>query len=163
MNPPIKYLTQHLLNDVAYQSRQSPRLRQNYNFHQDPDKVQRFLNVLQPGTYIRPHRHLRAPGQDGFEFFLSLQGSLGLILFQADGEIIQKETISATGTIKGIELPEGTFHTILALEANTVILEIKEGPYNPQTDKEFLPQFPLEQTPEAGVCLQAWEKEFSCH
>jgi hypothetical protein len=67
---------------------------------------------------------VRSSGHNGFEFFLSLQGSLGLILFHANGEIFRREKISATGALKGVELPEGLFHTILALE-------IKEGLYNP--------------------------------
>ena len=31
-----------------------PKAAQNHNLHQESDLVQRFLNVLQPGTYVRP-------------------------------------------------------------------------------------------------------------
>lgn len=60
--PPIKRLNQELLDNIANRARSSPRLRQNYNFHELSEKVQRFINVLQPGTYVRPHRHCRAGG-----------------------------------------------------------------------------------------------------
>jgi cupin fold WbuC family metalloprotein len=69
-SPPIKLLTQDLLDEVVTNSRHIPRQRQNYNFHDLSEKVQRFVNVLQPGTYVRPHRHLRPDGVNGFEFFV---------------------------------------------------------------------------------------------
>ncbi|XZN89718.1 MAG: WbuC family cupin fold metalloprotein [Microcoleus sp.] len=53
-SPPIKLLTQELLDEVAANSRHNPRQRQNYNFHDLSEKVQRFVNVLQPGTYVPP-------------------------------------------------------------------------------------------------------------
>lgn len=67
-SPPIKRLTQELLDNIAQLARSSPRLRQNYNFHNESEKVQRFINVLQPGTYVRPHRHHRTAGINGLSF-----------------------------------------------------------------------------------------------
>jgi cupin fold WbuC family metalloprotein len=64
------------------------KLRAAYDFHEPPEKVQRFLNALQPGTYVRPHRHLRDAGVNGFEFFLVLQGSLGLLILDEQGQVI---------------------------------------------------------------------------
>lgn len=157
--PPIKRLTQELINQVVEKSRQNRRLRQNYNFHELHENVQRFINVIQPGTYIRPHRHLRPLNINGFEFFLVLQGELGLIIMNEEGTIIHRERVGG-GDIYGIELPEGTPHTLVALAPNTVILEIKEGPYDIQTDKEFLPQFPVEGTPEAKGWVKLWENSF---
>lgn len=153
---PIKRLTQDLLDTIAHQSRTSPRQRQNYNFHELTDRVQRFLNVLQPGTYVRPHCHRRMPGVNGFEFFLVLQGELGLVVMDQLGQVLQIERVSAQGPTQAIELPEGTYHTLVALAADTVILELKEGPYNPQTDKDFIPTFPLEGTPEAVALVDRW-------
>ncbi|NJR49155.1 MAG: WbuC family cupin fold metalloprotein [Leptolyngbyaceae cyanobacterium CSU_1_3] len=158
---PIKLLTQDLFDTIAQKASQNSRLRQNYNFHELSDKVQRFLNVLQPGTYVRPHRHTWATEVNGFEFFLVLQGSLGMILMNEQGEVTHTEKLSATGATRGMELTEGTYHTLVCLAPDTVILELKEGPYNPQSDKGFLPMFPGEGTPESRQLIQTWELYFS--
>jgi len=157
ISPPIKCLTQDLLDTIAQQARSSPRLRQNHNFHELSEKVQRFVNVLQPGTYVRPHRHHRAAGVNGFEFFLVIQGELGIIILDESGQMLHQERVSANGPTRGVELPEGTYHTLVALAPDTVILELKEGPYEPSTDKEFLDAFPAEGTPAAGHLVETWQ------
>jgi cupin fold WbuC family metalloprotein len=157
---PIKCLTQTLMDTIAAEARTSPRQRKNYNFHQLDDRVQRFLNVLQPGTYVRPHRHIRPEDASGFEFFLVLQGAIGMIVLNEQGQVLHRERISPTGETRAIELAEGTFHTLVALEPNTVMFELKEGPYIPMSDKDFLAKFPLEGTPEAKAWVQTWEQQF---
>nr|WP_238393333.1 WbuC family cupin fold metalloprotein [Myxacorys almedinensis] len=150
-------MTQGLLETIAAQARASPRQRQNYNFHDLDDRVQRFLNVLQPGTYVRPHRHRRDSEVNGFEFFLVLQGAIALLILNEQGEVLQIERIVAHGETRGVELAEGTYHTLIALEPDTVMLEIKEGPYDQTADKEFLEQFPSEGTIEAQHWVKTWE------
>jgi cupin fold WbuC family metalloprotein len=154
--PPIKRLTQELLDNIAQQARRSPRLRQNYNLHDGSEKVQRFINVLQPGTYVRPHRHHRTAGMNGFEFFLVFQGELGMIIMDGYGQILDIERVSANGSTRGVELPQGTYHTLVALAPDTVILELKEGPYEPSTDKEFIDAFPAEGTLAAKQLVETW-------
>ncbi|BAS56722.1 hypothetical protein NIES2135_39620 [Leptolyngbya boryana NIES-2135] len=160
MTLPIKCLTQPLMDAIAEQARTSPRHRKNYNFHEHSDIVQRFLNVLQPETYVRPHRHVRPEGKSGFEFFLVLQGAIGILILDGSGEVIHTEKISATGTTRGVELGEGMFHTLIALEPDTVMFELKEGPYMPIEDKDFLQTFPLENTAEAQQWIQTWMQHF---
>jgi cupin fold WbuC family metalloprotein len=149
------------MDRVAEQASQSQRLRKNYNFHDPAELVQRFLNVLQPGTYVRPHRHCAVPGMNRFELFLVLQGSLGILLLNPQGEIIQQEYLSADGELRGVELPAGTYHTLIALAPNTVTFEVKEGPYLAATDKEFLELFPEENTPEAETLTKKWQQCFA--
>lgn len=160
-SPSLKRLDQELLDTIAQQARNSSRLRQNHNFHNPAEKVQRFVNVLQPGTYVRPHRHCRAPEVNGFEFFLVLQGELGMILLNEEGQVIQQERISAQGPTRAIELAERTYHTLVALAPDTAILEFKEGPYEPSTDKEFLDAFPQEGTPASQHLVETWKGYFT--
>ncbi|WP_293334796.1 WbuC family cupin fold metalloprotein [Microcoleus sp. CAWBG58] len=158
---PIKCLTQELLDEVAVSSRSNPRGRQNYNFHDDlSEKVQRFVNVVQMGTYVRPHRHLRAPEVNGFEFFVVIQGEVGILILDENGQILRSFRVSAIGPTRAVELPEGTIHTLVALAADTVILEFKEGPYEVAADKDFLPDFPAEGTETARELVGIWEAEF---
>lgn len=158
--PRLQRLDQALFDQVAAAAAASPRLRRNHNFHAESDRVQRFLNVLQPGTYVRPHRHRRSQPGSGFECFVVLQGALGLLLLAGDGQILQTERLSACGPLRGIELAEDQFHTLVALEPDTVIFELKQGPYIPTTDKDFLTDFPPEGSPEALVQERLWRQWF---
>ena len=47
-------------------------------------------------------------------------------------------------------MTEDQFHTLVALEADSVIFELKQGPYQPAQDKDFLNGFPNEGTSEAA-------------
>ena len=158
---PFRRIDQQLFAQVSAEARQHPRLRLNHNFHREQDSVQRFLNVLQPGTYVRPHRHRRNGSGTGFECFLVLQGAIGLLLFNGKGEIQQQLHLSATGPTHGIEVDENQFHTLVALEADSVIFELKQGPYQPAQDKDFLRGFPLEGTPDATVQEAQWRELLS--
>ena len=52
----MKIIDDNLINGVVEQAKQSPRLRMNYNFHESLDeKCHRFLNCLEPGTFIPVH------------------------------------------------------------------------------------------------------------
>lgn len=157
---PLKRLTTDLMAQVAAQAQSHPRLRQNYNFHDPAERVQRFLNVMQPGTYVRPHCHHQLAGANRFEFFLVLQGALGLVVLDQQGQVLQTEQLNAQGPTQGLELAAETYHTLVALTPNTVMFELKEGPYDAQTDKEFLPMFPLEGTPAARQWVEKWEQYF---
>ena len=143
---PFRRIDQELFAQVSAEARQHPRLRLNHNFHREQDSVQRFLNVLQPGTYVRPHRHRRNGSGTGFECFLVLQGAIGLLLFNDEGEIKQQLHLSAKGPTHGIEIAEDQFHTLVALEANSVIFELKHGTYKPAQEKDYLNGFPQEVT-----------------
>jgi len=158
---PIKLVNQDLIDTVANEAANSKRLRKNYNLHQLSDKVQRFINIMQPGTYVRPHCHPRPEDINGFECFLALQGKIGVLLFNQHGEIIHKVQLTPQQTNYGIEIAEGTFHTLVALTPNTVMFELKEGPYLGSDDKVFLPHFPQEGTIAAQQQLKAWEAQFS--
>jgi cupin fold WbuC family metalloprotein len=156
----LQRIDQDLFDAVAAEARQAPRLRRNRNLHAEPDLVQRFLNVLQPGTYVRPHRHCRPDPGAGFECFLVLQGAIGLLLLDEQGRVLGQERLDAAGPLRGIELAQGIFHTLVALQPDTVMFELKQGPYVPTADKDFLAAFPLEGTAEATAQEQSWRALF---
>lgn len=158
--PQIQCLNQELFDAVAAEARCSPRLRRNHNLHAELELVQRFLNVMQPGTYVRPHRHLRPTPGEGFECFVVLQGAMGLLLLDPQGEVIQQVRLDAQGPVRGVELAEGIFHTLVALAPDTVMFEIKQGPYQPMRDKDFLAAFPPEGTAEARFQEAIWRQRF---
>ena len=44
----------------------------------------------------------------------------------------------------GVEVTPDTWHTVVALEPNSILLEIKAGPFDPTQPKEFAPWAPEE-------------------
>ena len=68
--------------------------------------------------------------------------------------------LSTKGPTHGIEVTEDQFHTLVALEADSVIFELKQGPYQPAQDKDFLDGFPKEGTTEAARQESQWRGLF---
>ena len=158
--PELQRIDQTLFDEVAAAALERPRKRLNHNLHRSSDLVQRFLNVLHPGTYVRPHRHVRDASGSGFECFLVLQGAIGLLLFNPEGELIQRERLDAAGALRGVELAENQFHSLVALTPGTVMFELKQGPYQPAADKDFLSMFPAEGDPATVLQEQQWRDLF---
>lgn len=123
----MKLITEELLDIVTAQAKESPRLRMNHNFHTAMDApIHRLLNALEPGTYLPPHRHT-----DKEETYLVLRGSLLAFFYDEAGNVTEKVCLHPSEGKYGLEIPPGTWHSIIALESGTVIFEIKKGPYRP--------------------------------
>ena len=121
----MKLIDKQLLDDISRQAIQSDRLRMNYNFHQSLDeKCHRFLNAVEPGTKVEIHRH---PTKD--ESFVLLRGKVRVTTHRDDGSIIEDVVLCADEGRYGVNIPKGVWHTIEALEPDSVIFECKEGPF----------------------------------
>ena len=122
--------------------------------------MQRFLNVLQPGTNVLPHRHVRDQPGSWFEYFLVLQGSIGLLVMDSSGSIVQKELLEAKGPLRGIELAENQLHTPVSLQPDTVMFELRQRHHQHSEDKDFLNRFPSGGCAEASAQEQLWRDRF---
>ena len=154
-----KLITAEELNDLELAASAAPRKRKNKNLHSEPDLVQRFFNGLAQGTYVRPHRHMRPKGRDGFEMMACLRGSVGFLIFDVDGNVQSTVKISAGGD-SVYEIPQGVYHSLVCLSETAIILEIKEGPYEPFLDKDFLDFFPQEGSEQAALVEKEWRQKF---
>lgn len=144
---PLQLINQALLDATSAAAKAAPRLRKNHNFHPTDDYPgHRLLNAIELGSYIPPHRHLD-PLKD--ETMLVLRGKLGVVFFDDDGKVTQVFVAQAGGKILGVDIPHGTWHSVLALEADTVFFEAKSGPYLALTDAEKASWAPAENSPEA--------------
>ena len=152
----IKIIDGKLLDDTSDKARQSPRLRMNHNLHELEDRVQRMLNAIEPGSYIRPHRHL---DPDKTELFLILKGIGAVITFSDTGETKDIVIMGKRYGTMGVEIPPGVWHTVVSLESGTVFMEIKDGPYTASTDKDFAPWAPNPEDEEAKVYLKELEEK----
>lgn len=154
----VVVITQDQMDQALDWSRRSPRKRIIQPFHPSNDNtLHRMFNVLQPGTYIRPHRHKQPPKD---EALLLLQGKIGVLIFDHKGVVQRTVTLQAGTRDFGIDIKAGVVHTFIVLEKDTVLFEVKTGPYRAQTDKDFASWAPEEGTQEAEVCLQDWRREF---
>lgn len=141
------WITAELLAQVSGQARESPRRRKNFNFHQMSDPVHRLVNALEPGTYIRPHRHL---DPSKAETAIGVCGRIGVVFFNDAGNVTDFRQIAPSGANRGVEVPAGAWHTFVALETGSAFFEMKAGPYAPPTLEELAPWSPAEGTPEAA-------------
>ena len=57
------------------------------------------------------------------------------------------------GDAFGVDLVPGVYHTLVVLEPDTVIYEVKDGPYVASNDKAFAPWAPPEGSPEAPAYM----------
>lgn len=140
------------LDALAAEARALPRRRKNRNFHHEAaHPAQRLLNAVEPDSYVRPHRH-RHPDQA--ETLVALRGAFGLVWFADDGTVAGTAVLGSGGAAIGVDIPPGTYHTLIALEAGSVFFEAKAGPYVAATDKEFAPWAPAEGTTAAMAWLE---------
>ena len=137
---------------TAAKARGARRGRCNFNLHPTlADPVQRFLNVFQPGSYVRPHRH----DAHRWELFLLLEGEAAALVFDDAGDVIETAVLRRGGA-RAVEIAGGVWHTLLALAPDTLLFEVKPGPYAPVTDKDFAAWAPAEGAPECADFLTRW-------
>lgn len=128
-------ITQALLDKLTEQAKSSPRLRMNMDLRNGPeDKSQRMLNAIEPGSILPIHRHPKTS-----ETVVCLRGRL-VWEFYDELERICTEAIelSPNGPIVALNIPIGQWHTVKALESGSVILECKDGAYEPLQESDIL-------------------------
>ena len=128
-------ITQAILDDLTAKAKESPRLRMNMDLRDSAeDTSQRMLNAIEPGSPLPIHRR-----QNTSETVVCLRGRL-VEEFYDDLERICTERIelSPNGPVVALNIPAGQWHTVHALESGTVILEMKNGKYEPLSDVDIL-------------------------
>jgi len=139
----LVYTTQ--LKSLCEQAARSPRQRSHLLLHAGPnDQVQRLLIAAQPGTYVRPHRH---PQQ--WEMLVLQSGRADILIFDETGRLLRRANLDRATPIA--EIPMAEWHGCVVREPDTVIMEIKPGPYQAN---EFAQWAREEGHPEAASFVQ---------
>ncbi|WP_336292211.1 WbuC family cupin fold metalloprotein [Cronobacter dublinensis] len=123
------------LNVLFEQARQSDRLRSHsllHNSHQE--KVQRLLIAMVKGSYVEPHYH-ELPDQ--WEMFTIIQGQVQVTLFDAQGQILTQFLAGDDTGVSIVELAPGDIHSVSCVSDKAIMLEVKEGPFDPVYAKAF--------------------------
>lgn len=140
----IQLINDELLMALHEEARGSERLRQNYDMRTTAeDGSQRMLNVMEPGTLVPIHRHLKTS-----ESVICIEGRLDWVFYEElpgvdtggpvhDGETAADETqfkevvrvrVCPREKLYGIQVPKGAWHSIEVYEPST-IFEAKDGAY----------------------------------
>ena len=131
-----------IIQKAIKSSRISPRKRIILPLHKLPsDNLHRMLNALQPLSYIQPHRHFDPPKA---ESIVVLKGAILYIVFNNTGNIENVFKLSANSFNIGIDTEPGIYHTFFATVEDTVLFEVKPGPYEQSSDKDFASWAPTE-------------------
>ena len=141
-------INQTLLDKLTEEAKASPRLRMNYDLrNSDQDQSQRMLNAIEPGSPLPIHRHQKTSetvvclrGRLVWEYYQEVQGSRFKVqgVQEPKAELVETIELSPNGPVVALNVPAGQWHTVRALESGSVILEMKDGKYEPIQDCDIL-------------------------
>ena len=132
------------LEELLEAARESPRRRSHLLLHEGHgDQVQRLLIAAQPETYVRPHVH-----SEQWEMLVLLRGRIDVLLFAETGVLTHRHVLTVSSPLA--QIPMATRHSCVIAAADTLILEVKPGPYRPN---EFIAGTPEENTAAATALL----------
>lgn len=134
-------ITQAILDQLTEQAKASPRLRMNMDLRNSADdQSQRMLNAIEPGSPLPIHRH-----QKTSETVVCLRGRLVWEYYQELSveslktvQKVQEIELCPNGPVVALNIPAGQWHTVRALESGSVILEMKEGKYEPTGPEDMM-------------------------
>jgi cupin fold WbuC family metalloprotein len=153
---PVVLLGQALVDELLVGARASERRRMILPLHKRSDELlHRMFNALQPGTYVRPHRH---QSTSKHESFVVLSGALDFIVFDEVGAVSSAHRLTAGGAVFGIDIAPSVFHSFLVRCADTLVFEVKEGPYVQQDDKDFAAWAPAEDSADVASYMLVLER-----
>jgi len=128
-------ITQALLDELTEKAMVSPRLRMNMDLrNSSEDQSRRMLNAIEPGSVVPIHRH-----QKTSETVVCLRGRLVWEYYDELERICtERIELAPNGPVVALNIPAGQWHTVKALESGSVIIEVKDGPYEPQNPFDIL-------------------------
>ena len=128
-------ITRELMDSLTEQAKVSPRLRMNMDLRNGvDDQSQRMLNAIEPESVVPIHRH-----QKSSETVVCLRGRVVEEYYdELERRCTDRIELSPGGPVVALNIPAGQWHTLRALESGSVILEMKDGKYEPTQDCDVL-------------------------
>ena len=152
----MRTVSDKLLKELSQKAKTSPRKRAHFLFHEFKDPVQRMVNAMEPGSYIPPHKH---ENPDKIEAFIILKGRAACLNFDDQGNVTEIHIIDENGPEYAVDIPPRSWHTFVSLKPGTAVFEVVEGPYQPESHKNFAPWAPKEE--EGQDYLKTLEEEIT--
>jgi len=130
---PIMKFDVVFLDKLSMKARESARLRMNFDLRDSQDSgSQRMLNALEPGTDVPVHRH-----RGTNEVVSVLRGRCLQHIYDDNGNLRESVLLEPGGKCPAMLIEKGIWHRIESLESGTVILESKEGAWEPLSDEDI--------------------------
>lgn len=128
-------ITQAILDSLTEQAKASPRLRMNLDLRNSADdQSQRMLNAIEPDSVVPIHRH-----QKSSETVVCLRGRVVEEYYdELERSCMEAIELTPNGQTIALNIPAGQWHTIRSLESGSVILEVKDGKFEPLADVDIL-------------------------
>ena len=120
------------LDNLTAQAKASPRLRKNLDLRNSPeDQSQRMLNAIEPGTDMPIHRH-----RTSSETVTCIRGHFEEYFYDDAGVLTDVVDMLPGGVV--VNVPAGRWHSLKSLESGTVLLECKDGKWEPLGEEDIL-------------------------
>ena len=128
-------INQALLDKLTEEAKASPRLRMNLDLrNSDADQSQRMLNAIEPDSVVPIHRH-----QNSSETVVCLRGRVVEEYYdELERTCTEAIELRPGGPVVALNIPAGQWHTLRSLESGSVILEVKDGRFEPLQDCDVL-------------------------
>ncbi len=98
------------------------------------DKSLRMLNAIELGSPLPIHRHRK-----NSETVVCLRGRLVEEFYdELERRCTERIELSPNGPVVALNIPAGQWHTVQSLESGTVIMEVKDGAYEPIGEEDIL-------------------------
>lgn len=128
-------ITQALLDKLTAEAKANPRLRMNLDLRNGAeDQSQRMLNAIEPDSVVPIHRH-----QKSSETVVCLRGRVVEEYYdELERRCTEAIELSPNGPVVALNIPAGQWHTLRSIESGSVILEVKDGAYEPTSEVDIL-------------------------
>ena len=127
-------IDKNILDNLTVQAKSSPRLRIAFDLRNTPeDNSQRMLNALEPGTVMPIHRHMASS-----ETVVLLRGRICWHFYDDAGNKTESVVLDANGDVRCINVEKARWHSLECLESGSVLLESKDGRYEPLKEEEIM-------------------------
>ncbi len=128
-------ITQAILDDLTTKAKVSERLRMNLDLRDSAeDGSQRMLNAIEPDSVVPIHRH-----QNSSETVVCLRGRVVEEYYdELERTCTEAIELRPGGPVVALNIPAGQWHTLRSLESGSVILEVKDGKFEPIQDCDIL-------------------------
>ena len=122
------------LDALTKKAKASPRLRMHYDLRDTTeDPCMRMLNALEPETVVPIHRH-----SETSEDVICIRGCVEEVLYDAEGKEVERYRLEPGTECMACHVPKNQYHTCISLESGSVIVEFKNGKYDPVRTEIFL-------------------------
>lgn len=122
------------LDALTEKAKASPRFRMHYDLRDTTeDPCMRMLNALEPETVVPIHRH-----SETSEDVICIRGCVEEVLYDAEGKEVERYRLEPGTECMACHIPMNQYHTCISLKSGSVIVEFKNGKYDPMRTEIFL-------------------------